>query len=235
VRAWIHRGLVFLSAGLVFCDRPSSPTAPSASAVSGSSRAAPSAAPAEQPLPAAPSDLDVDSLKKKLGCAANVARQACRVLAEFGAAARFEPRIPSGEGRWIGNASALEPPSKSSELMLLSASQVPTASVPAGELPLRVGTGSMPEDKRIHGVKLANALARGDTVPKTNAAAPYVKNWKSAEAQGTMNTSGVSVRLVAQETFLRQASGGKVLLVHLKPSKTGALEGTVAELWAASW
>jgi len=143
--------------------------------------------------------------------------------------------MPSGEGRWIGNAYALEQPNKPPDILLLSASQVPTAGVPAGELAMRVGTGSIPEDKRIHAVKLANALARGDTVPKTNGAAPYVKSWKSPEAQGTMITSGTSVRLVVQETYLRQNAGGKILLVQLKPAKGAAPEGIVAELWPSSW
>jgi hypothetical protein len=159
----------------------------------------------------------------------------CRLLNEFAVAARFAPQLPSGEGRWIGNAYALEKEGHKSELMLLSASQMPTSTVPAGELALRVGTGDLPDDKRDHGVKLANALARGDTVSKTNAAVPYLKSWKASDAQGTMNTSGSSIRLVAQEIFLRQGSGKKVLLVRLKPTMSGALEGSVAELWAASW
>jgi hypothetical protein len=185
--------------------------------------------------PPAPADLEVDSLKKKLGCGAGVRKQACRILGEFGAASRFAPQIPSGEGRWIGYAYALEKETKQPELTLLSASQVPTSTVPAGELALQIGTGSIPDDKRDHGVKLANAVARGDTVPKTNAAAPYLKSWKSPNAQGAMNTSGSSIRLVLQEIYLRQTTGGKVLLVRLNPSKNGALEGTAAELWATSW
>jgi hypothetical protein len=186
------------------------------------------------PPAASPPDLDVEGLKKKLACGGSARRQACRILSEFGAASRFEPRIPSGEGRWIGNAYALEKETKQPELILLSVSQVPTSTVPAGELALRVGTGPMPDDKRDHGVKLANALARGDTVPKTNAAAPYVKAWKPADAQGTMNTSGNSIRLVAQEAYLRLAAG-KVLVVQLKATKSGSPEGIAGELWAASW
>lgn len=231
MRASIFSGLAVLAASLASCERSPSAPAPSASAPAASAPLPP--APPALPAPA-PSDLDVDALTKKLGCAGNT-RPSCRILAEFGAAARFEPRMPSGEGRWIGNAYALEQQSKPPELMMLSASQVPSATVPAGELAMRVGTGSVPEDKRIHGVKLASALSRGDTVPKTNAAAPYVKNWKSPNAQGTMNTSGPSIRLVAEESFLRQTAGGKVLLVQSKPAKSGAPEGVAAELWPSSW
>jgi hypothetical protein len=215
------------------CDRSPSSPAPVAS-----SRAdnipVPSAAEVAPAAPAPP-DLDVDGLKKKLPCGGSSHRQACRIASEFGAASSFAPQIPSGEGRWIGNAYALEKETKQPSLILLSASRVPTSTVPAGELALRVGTGGVPDDKRDHAVKLSNALARGDTVPKTNAAAPYVKSWISPSAQGTMSTSGRSIRLVAEETYLRQVPGGKVLLVQLKPSKSGALEGVVAEVWATSW
>ena len=186
------------------------------------------------PLPAAPPDLDVEGLKKKLACGENARRQACRILSEFSAASRFEPRIPSGEGRWVGYAYPLEKDVKQPELIILSASQVPTSTVPPGELALRVGTGAMPDDKHDHGVKLANALSRGDTVPKSNAAAPYVKAWKPSFGSGTMNTSGSSVRLVNQEAYLRLA-GGKVLLVQLKLGKGGGPEGLAGEVWAASW
>jgi hypothetical protein len=229
--------LVLLAvAAVTACSKADSEKAPRASAGPAASTPSPPAAPSPPPLaPGLPSDLDVDGLKKKFACGGNTRRQTCRVLNEFGAAARFAPQIPSGEGRWIGNAYALEKEAPKSELILLSVSRVPTDAVPAGELSLRIGTGPLPGDKHDHGVKLASALARGDTVSKNNAAAPYVKSWKASDAQGTMNTSGSSIRLVSQDMFLRQGSAGKILLVRVKTTKTGALEGTVAELWAASW
>ncbi|HEY3594730.1 MAG TPA: hypothetical protein VGL13_12680 [Polyangiaceae bacterium] len=225
------RCLFMWSFALLSCDRSSSQPAPAASVVA-TNVAAPSLEPT--PAPPAPPDLDVNALKKKL-CGGAARRQACRILNEFGAAARFEPRIPSGEGRWIGYSYALEKETKQPELIVLSASQVPTATVPAGELALHVGTGDVADDKHDHAVKLANALSRGDTVAKTNAAAPYVKAWKPADAQGTMSTSGTSIRLVTKETYLRQVSGGKVLLVGQTPSTNGSLEGIAAELWPSSW
>ena len=203
-------------------------------AATGEPAKAPSPAPA--PLPAsAPTDLDVAALKKKLACVGDTRRQACRILNEFGEASRFAPQIPSGEGRWIGTAHTIEKGVEKSELMIVSASQVPTSTVAPGELALKVGIGPLPDDKRDHGIKLVNALSHGDTVSKNNQAAPYVKSWKPGDAQATMTTSDVSIRRVADETYLRQTSV-KMLLVRLKAQAAGsAAEATLAELWPAAW
>jgi len=183
------------------------------------------------------SDLDVALLKKKLACAGDTHRQSCRILDEFEQASGFAPKIPSGEGRFIGNGYTLEKGAEKSDLLMLSVSQVPTATVPPGELALHIGTGAVPPDRHDHGVKLANALSHGDTVSKNNQALPYIKSWMASDAQGTMQTSGSSVRLVNEEMYLRLGSASKVLLIRLKPqsSAAGAPEGTFAELWAASW
>jgi len=188
------------------------------------------------PAPAAaPSDLDVGALKKKLACTGDTRRNGCRILNEFEVASLFSPPIPSGEGRWIGTAYTIEKGAEKSELMIVSVSQTPTSTVPAGELALKIGIGPLPDNLREHGVKLVNALSHGDTVSKLNQAAPYVKAYKPGDAQGTMATSGVSVRRVADDTYLRQTST-KILLVRLKAQGAGtAPEATFAELWAASW
>ena len=120
--------------------------------------------------------------------------------------------------------------------MVVSASQVPTSTVPAGELALRIGIGPLPDDRRDHGIKLVNALSHGDTVSKLNQAALYVKAWKPSDAKGTMATAETSVRLVSDEVYLRQAAS-KLLLVRLKAQGASGAppEATFAELWAASW
>jgi hypothetical protein len=216
-------------------------SSPETTAGGTASSAAPSAPPAaSEPasLPRdAPPDLDVDGLQKKLACAGDTRRQACRILREFADAGRFTPQIPSGEGRWIGYAHTLEKGVEKSELMILAASQIPTSKVPSGELALHFAIGPIPEDKREHGTKLANALSRGDTVPRSNQAVSYVKAWTPAVGEGSMSTAGTSIRLVTEETFLRQVGTTKVLLVRVKPaSAEGALPvATLAELWPASW
>jgi hypothetical protein len=225
-----------LTLAALSCDKPtrtgtSVPTPPASAGEPGATEPTRAALPA-----AAPADLDLVALKKKLACAGDTKRQICRILEEFDQGSAFTPNIPSGEGRYIGTAFTLEKNAEKSELIMLSVSQVPTATVPPGELALHIGTGQVPADRHDHGVKLANALSHGDTVSKNNQALPYIKGWKAADAQGTMQTSGKSVRLVSEEVFLRLGTGSKVLLVRLKAATAGAApEGTFAELWAASW
>jgi hypothetical protein len=227
--------LTFASLVMSGCGKSGSSESSSAPpAASARPTPAPAASPTPTALPtAAPPDIDVAAVKKKLGCA-DARRSLCRVLGEFGDANRFAPRIPSGEGRFIGTAYGSEKGAEKSDLMLLLVSQAPTSTVPAGELALRVGTGPVPDEKRDHGVKLASALARGDTVPRTNQTAPYVKTWKPNDARGTMQTTGNSVRMVSEETFLRQTAT-KTLLLRVKNSAGGAEDVTAAELWAVSW
>lgn len=215
------------------CGKSGSSGAPGASSAASAQPAVPPpAAPTALP-PAPPPDIDVAAIKKKLGCT-DARRSLCRVLGEFADANRFAPQIPSGEGRWIGTSYMTEKGAEKSELLLLSVAQAPTSTVPPGELALRVGVGAVPDEKRDHGVKLASALARGDTVPKTNQTAPYVKAWKPASAKGTMQTTGNSVRVVSEEVFLRQTSN-KTLLVRVKASPNGTEDVAAAELWAVSW
>jgi hypothetical protein len=202
------------------CGKSGPSDAPSASSAASAKAPAPLPTQAPTALPsAAPADVDVAAIRKKLGCT-DARRSLCRVLGEFAEANRFAPQIPSGEGRWIGTAYSTEKGAEKSELMLFSAVQAPTSTVGPGELALRVGTGSVPDEKRDHGVKLASALARGDVVSKN--------------PKGTMQTTGNSVRLVSEEVFLRQTST-KTLLVRVKSSPSGAEDVTAAELWPVSW
>jgi len=238
------RWLLFLFA-LAACNKPEPggdrqgvSVAPSSAPIAPPQAGDPAKSPTGGAAPApsaALSDLDVGALKKKLACAGDTRRNGCRILNEFEQASPFSPRIPSGEGRWIGTAYTIEKGAEKSELMIVSVSQTPTSTVPAGELALKIGIGPLPDNLHAHGMKLVNALSHGDTVSKLNQAAPYVKAWKPGDAQGTMATSGISVRRVADDTYLRQTST-KILLVRLKAqSAATAPEATFAELWAASW
>src|SRR5262249_41015453 len=148
------RSVVLVLTLLVGCDKPTrtGTTVPTPEAPPSASAPQAAAEPVRQALPAAaPTDLDVAALKKKLGCAGDTRRQACRILDEFELASGFAPQIPSGEGRYIGNAYILEKGAEKSELLMLSVSQVPTATVPAGELAMRIGTGQVPPDRHDHG------------------------------------------------------------------------------------
>jgi hypothetical protein len=121
--------------------------------------------------------------------------------------------------------------------LLFLARQVPTSTVGPTELPLRIGTGFFPDDKRDAALKLVNALSRGDTVSRNNQALPFLKAWSSGGEHGAILTSGTSVRLVSeQETYVRQGSAQKLLIVQpVRASGAGPGDGLYAEAWAATW
>jgi hypothetical protein len=182
-----------------------------------------------------PSDLDVAGLEKKLGCSGNKVRQACKLLADFARADRWPADPPSGRGRWVGNAFKIEKGAEKRELLILYAERVPTAQVPPGDLPVKIGTGPIPDELETHGTKLVNILSRGDVPTKKNHAAPFVDDFVPRDSQGAANTTGRSVRLISDNVFIRQGSR-KLYYVE---TKTGGSDepgdGVYAELWLASW
>jgi hypothetical protein len=217
------------------CDKKEPAAAPAASA---SPSAAPPVPVATTPSvqPPAP-DIDLDALQKQLGCPKSTAKEACRILDEFAQAARFTGATPSGDGKWFGRAYAVQNKREKAELMILAAKRVGTAEVGPGDLPIRVGTGTLPEDKRAHGEKLASALSRADVVGRANQALPYVKSFTPTGDRGVVPTSGASVRLISDENvYIREAAGQKVLMLHPSSGASAAPgDGTYAELWLAAW
>jgi hypothetical protein len=190
------------------------------------------------PAPAAQSSPDIDTapLSKQLGCGSARHREACRILDEFGRATRWNQQIPSGEGRWVGHSNSVDKGADKAELYIFVARQVPTSTVGPTELPIRIGTGVFPEDKHDAALKLVNALSRFDTVPRSNQALAYLKGWTSGDEKGAIATQGPSVRLVSDhETYVRQGSGQKLLVVVVRASGASPGDGLYAEVWPATW
>jgi hypothetical protein len=216
-------------------SRSDSRPVPSA-AVSASTPAAVQPAPAPAVAREPPPDLDVAAVEKKLGCSGNKARQACRLLVDFARAERWPADPPSGRGRWVGNAFRIEKGAEKRELLILYAERVPTAQVPPGDLPVKIGTGPVPDEFQTHGTKLVNILSRGDVPTKKNHAAPYVDSFVPKDDRGATNSAGRSVRLISeQNVYLRQ---GNRKLYYVETKTGGADEpgdGVYAELWLASW
>jgi hypothetical protein len=235
------RGSAIIPFGLVLalgaCGKPRSETRPVASAVETASQPAPLApAPTASIAREAPPDIDVGALEKRLGCSGNKSRQACRVLADFARAERWAADPPSGRGRWVGNAYKIEKGAETRTILILYAERVPTAQVGVADLPVKIGTGSMPDELQEHGTKLVNILARGDVATKKNRAAPFVDDFTPKDDRGATNTAGRSVRLISeQNVFIRQGNR-KLFLVETKsgPSDEPG-DGVYAELWLASW
>lgn len=234
------RPCAFLGACLVSmgCDhlKPASARAGSTSATAPlASDAHPAAS--EQPRGSAAADIDLPGVQNRLGCSGKQVRQACRVVRDFAQAQHWSAQMPSGQARWIGYAYRIEKGAEKRELMVVHAERVPTNQVGAGDLPIRIASGSLPEELELHGNKLVGALARGDVVTKKNRALPFVETFASNNQRGATDTAGTSVRLVSEENwYLRQQSPRKLLLVGPQNgSSDTAGDGVYAELWLATW
>jgi hypothetical protein len=219
------------------CAKPRSETRPVASAAETASAPAPAApTPTASIAREAPPDIDVGTVEKRLGCSGNKTRQACRVLADFNRAERWAADPPSGRGRWVGNAYKIEKGAEARTILILYAERVPTAQVGAADLPVKIGTGPMPDELLEHGTKLVNILARGDVATKKNRAAPFVDSFTPKDAQGAMNTTGRSVRLDSEQSVFIRQGNRKLYLVETKSGPADSPgDGIYAELWLAAW
>jgi hypothetical protein len=228
--------LAGISLCLQACENKAQPVPPAASVAPVAAPPAPAPV-AQPPQPASP-DVDVAALQKQLGCSATaVAKESCRILAEFAEGRRFTGETPSGEGRWFGNAYTVEKKKETTDLLILAAKRVGTSQIGPNDLPIRVALGTIPDEKRGHGQKLASALSRADVVGKTNQALPYVKSFAGASDRGVVATSGASVRLISDEVvYVRQVAGQKIIVLRPKSAAPAAPgDGTYAELWLAAW
>lgn len=217
-------------------EKPPTAAAPSAS-VAAPAPSEPAAEPPRAPQPP-PEDLDLETARAELGCSEKVkGRESCRILEDFGAAERWEAKMPSGEGRWFGQAFVVTKGVESREFLLVRARRVPTAQVGPSDLPLMFGTGGLPEDRNEHAEKLIRALKDGGTGKKTNLARMYLTDFKPKEELGVLATKGKSVQLISEEdTFVRRSGVKRLLLVKLAGGVDAEKgDGVYAEVWSVSW
>ncbi|MBN2193009.1 MAG: hypothetical protein JW751_09355 [Polyangiaceae bacterium] len=229
--------LVITATGAVACSRKQTDQqtpAPSARVEAPVPSAAPSPAREAQPPP---EDLDITVAKADLKCKGTKGPEACRILEEFSAAARWEADMPSGEGRWLGQAFIVAKGVERREILLMNARRVPTAQVGPSDLPLMIGTGGLPEDRSEHAEKLIRALKDGGTGKKTNLARMYLSEFKPKEQLGAIATKGASVQLIAgEDTYIRRASVKKLILVKLAGGTDAERgDGVYAEVWSVFW
>jgi len=222
--------LVMLTLVLQGCDKNKSaePPAPSASAV-----AVKPPAPAPKPPPA---DIDLEVLGRDLSCDKKSKSDVCRVFGEFRDAESWKWKTPSGEGRWMGTATVRDQGKEHRELLVLWAKVVPTSRVDPGDLPLRTGFGSVPDDLQDHGEKMVSSLSRSDVPSPHNQALAYVESFVPKKDRGAVMTSGKSVRLISEDTVYLRQQGRKVLILMPKVSSSGSAgDGSYAELWPVTW
>jgi len=204
------------------------------------SSAATSPPPPAQSVPAAPrpapADLSVDALSRELGCGKSKASEPCRILGEFATATRWAPKLPSGEGRWVGNATIRDKGKEKSEIFMLFAKNVPTSQVSPGDLALKVGYGTIAEELRDHAAKMIRALARGDTPNRRNQARATIESFVPQVIRGAVATEAASVQLISEEqVYLRQVGRRVLVVMPNRQVSAAAGDGTYAELWVATW
>lgn len=197
--------------------------------------AAPAPDSAAQPVRVAPKDLDVEALRSKLKCSRSRS-EACRVLAEFSNAKTFSWQTPAGEGRWVGHAYLVGKDEEAKDFMVLWVKQVPTATVDRDLLPIKLGTGMLPENLLDNRWKLVHAMKTNSAVSRRNRAHPVAVEFVPTEQHGATRTEGASIgSFTSEKAFIRQ-SGRAVY--YVRPSSDPAAskgEGTYAELWPVSW
>jgi hypothetical protein len=235
--AWstVPIGLALL-VNLSACDDKPTPTAGSATATAATSAAPkPSASAKALPPPAA---LDVAKLKASLKCGKG-GHGPCEVLQEFEDCRAFDPVTQSGDGRWLGQGSIVKKGAFVDELTLLRSRRVPLSEVGPGQLPAKIASGVIPNDRvaeRRHAEAAIRAMRRGDVAKQTNAAMDYIKqrdDWQEA----------FSMKAADNQVYVAAAGGGylcakdkqRLLFVSLSGDREHPADGVYAEMWPVTW
>lgn len=214
--------------------------APSASASSTAAASATAAPPsADVPLPPPPADLDVAALQKALACGGSAKSGPCAVLAAMASCKPWSANAPSGDGRWLGRGFEVDGKKTTEEVTVLRLRRVPTSEVGPGQLPARVGLGSIDKDEGsafTEADKAIRALERSDVPPKGNAAITHLKamtQW--SEAFATRTAGGHVYGLSHGGLYVCEGAKRELLVVRRASTRAGSGDGLYATLWATTW
>ncbi len=194
---------------------------------------------AADPVPPAPPDLDVAALQKTLACAANAKSGPCAVLAGFASCKAWSAEVPSGDGRWIGRGFEVDGKKTTEQVTVLRARRVPTGEVGPGQLPSRVGLGSIEKETGSpfnEADKAIRAMERSDVPPKGNAAIEHLKGitqW--SEAYVTRTAGGQVYGLSHGGLYVCEGAKRELYVVRRESTRTGTGDGLYATLWGATW
>ncbi|MBK8252137.1 MAG: hypothetical protein IPK82_05650 [Polyangiaceae bacterium] len=193
---WIRFGIGGLPAllALAGCGEPKSGDTGAGPNASAQTSAAVTSTPSQaEPAPPPPADLDVAPLQKALACPSDAKSGPCAVLAAVSTCKPWAAVVPSGDGRWIGRGYEVDGKKTTEQVMVLRSRRVPTSEVGPGQLPARVGIGTIDKDEGSpfnEADKAIRALERGDVPPKGNAAVEHLKsmtNWSEAFVTSTVS------------------------------------------------
>jgi len=191
------------------------------------------------PAPPPPPDLDVAALQKALACAANAKSGPCTVLAAFASCKPWSAAAPSGEGRWLGRGHDVEGKKTTDQVTVLRVRRVPTIEVGPGQLPARVGLGTIEkEDGGAFGEaeRAIRAMERGDVPSKGSTTIAHLKGMTQwAEAFATRTAGGHVYGLAHGGLYICEGSKHELHVVRRASTRTGGADGLYATLWAATW
>lgn len=186
----------------------------------------------------APEALDPERLSQALKCSPTSEGGPCRVLAGFGQCQPAKLETPSGDGRWIGNGYLVRDGAFTDQVMLLRSRRVPLAEVGQGQLAMKVGLATLPDetDLKFHADKAISAASRGDVPKVNNLAIAYLKNLQDWQESYALAAQGNQVFVVAREPFqICFGRDQRVLLVQRAVGAKNLADGLYAELWPATW
>jgi hypothetical protein len=190
-----------------------------------------------------PVDLNETELTGKLDCKSGKVKNACGVWEEFRKATnqRFTGKSPSGESRWFGKAYVVDKGIERTEYTLLVSRPVPTMQVCPSCLAYVIATAPIPDELTQEAValwrRMSSSRHRGN---QKNLSFKFLESYVPKGEQGAINTSGMSVQLIAGPSeeigYLRQPELKKLLLVRRDRGLDATPgDGTYAEFWQAIW
>ena len=197
---------------LAGCEQiaPSKPDKPKAAE---SEPEAPQATAEAKPALPQPRDLDVDSLREKLGCG-RLRKKACGILKEFAKAKRWEWHSTSMVRRWVGNAYMVSEDTKKKDekrAVVLWAKIIPTAQVDPGLIALQLGAGMLSEKLKYKRWTLIDAVSRLAAVGRGNPAYQAAAKFEPGTPRGAQQSQGISVTWIAEDMAYFRQDGRKLL------------------------
>lgn len=190
--------------------------------------------------PPAPQDLDVPAAQKALGCGANAKGPGpCAVLAGFAACKPWSAEVPSGDGRFVGRGYEVASKKATESVLVFRARRVPLAEVGTGQLPIRLGIGTIEKgdgSAYSQADRLIRTFERADVPSKGNPTIEHLKTMTTfSEAFATRTLGGHVFGLSHGGLFACEGPKRQLFMIRRAATRSGQGDGLYAELWAATW
>lgn len=232
-------GLLAILAVIAGCDPAPGGSGMAGTSAPSASATAPAVSSAAEPAPPPPADLDIAGLQKALGCGGAAKSGPCAVLAAMSTCKPWSAEAPSGDGRWIGRGVEIDGKKTTEQFTVLRLRRVSLSEVGAGQLPGRVGLGTIEKEEGSaysEADRAIRAFERGDVPPKSSPAIARLKEMSQwSEAFVTRTTGGHVYGISQGGLYVCEGSKHELLVVRRASTRAGAGDGLYATVWAATW